>query len=201
MKKLTHRLLMIVTVILLSHACVFSSLPGTSGLVSLYYLKIKGSTNINKFDFSYSNHQSEAQRIFEPVLRDDKIVELRIPVCYLETDNKLMQKDFYDLLEADKHPYIKIQIEEQKVLRALESSTQRLEFRVTLAGVTKYLTFDLTSIRTGENTWFLESKKSVMLKQFDLQPPKKLGGLVRVDQKVIVNFGMFFDLNNLIANK
>lgn len=193
--------MMIVTVMLLSQACVFSSLPGTSSLVSLYYLKIKGSTNINKFDFSYSNHQPAAQMVFEPMLRYDRIVELRIPVCFLETDNKLMQKDFYNLLEADKHPYIQIQIEEQKVIRALETSNQRLEFRVTLAGVTNYLTFDLNSIRTGENTWFLESKKSVMLKQFGLEPPKKLAGLVKVDQKVIVKFGMFFDLNNLIAEK
>ena len=204
MKRISHRLMIAIVILLLSQGGGYSSVPGTSSLVSLSYLKIKGSTNVNKFDINYKIINSLGEReqlLFKPFINDNELIVVLIPVDCLESENRMLQKDFYDLLQTDKYSFIRIQISEKSVIRALENDLRSLEFCITIAGETDYIEFDLTSIQTDNNTWFLETKKAVMLNQFGLEAPEKFGGLIKVNSKLIVSFGMYFDLQYLSARE
>ena len=99
--------------------------------------------------------------------------------------SKGINRDFHDLLRSDQHP--KIRLEVNKI--DLSSPTLGLaHVIITIAG--KHRTYDVpVKIRTGEVAEF-KGKLEVNIKNYDLEPPKKLFGMIVVKDIIEIEFDL-----------
>lgn len=145
------------------------------------YVLIKGSSNINKFEFINLNTQINNKK--------NQNQSIQIPVYDFSGSNKLMLNDFYQLLNAANYPFIKIRLE------AYESATfdeetggKLLHTQITIAGRTQNYIIPCQIEHCKENGVVIKGNIEVKLSAFDIDPPKKVLGTVKVDDMVYIAF-------------
>ena len=151
------------------------------------YVLIKGSSNINKFEFindnpSFTNFQSNTDT--------NKLSQnIRIPVRDFSGPNKIMLNDFYKMLNVDEYPFIKIKIEAyDSVEFDEESGGTLLDTKITIAGKTHDYIIPCEVIYCEDAGTILKGNLEVELSTFDIDPPKKILGTVKVDNEVFITF-------------
>lgn len=155
------------------------------------YFQIHVRTNINHFVIKHEHPREFTKKINADTshkpLNYTKIV---IPVDRLKLKNKRMQQEFYQMLKADKHPFINIRIPEKDFYHVVQSASEQLPAYITIAGVTNKTKLLLDTRFINKNQYFVKGTKTISLYDYQLSPPQKLGGLIKVDSTVIINFGM-----------
>jgi hypothetical protein len=161
----------------------------------LSFINITGNTNINNFefkmDFSTNGDVVKSHEIVNVSDREkSEIFEIFIPVKNFETNNKLIYRDFLELLQAEKYPEIIIGIPYSQLQKFLSGQSDSIsEMRITIAGVTrKYNIPGLVSSCPAGNL-FINGIKNIKLTDFNLDPPEKFQGLIKVKNQVKINFG------------
>lgn len=87
---------------------------------------IEGASNVNRF--SCTAERFEGEMVIDPALPEefsDEIggeisLELRIPVLSFECGRRRMNRDIYEALKSDSHPYIHFEYLDTRVLEQLE---------------------------------------------------------------------------------
>lgn len=155
------------------------------------YVLIQGSSNINKFEFV--NNNPDLTNI-PGNTEDDKISQnIRIPVRDFSGPNKMMLNDFYKMLNADQYPYIKIMIETyDSASFDEESGATLLDTKITIAGKTKDYIIPCDVIYCEDAGVILKGNLEVQLTAFDIEPPKKVLGTVKVDNDVFITFAFSY---------
>ncbi|WP_339609133.1 YceI family protein [uncultured Planktosalinus sp.] len=156
------------------------------------FLYIKGTSNINTFTCVY----------------DAKTLSRKIPVTYTKSSgsyyfenvslqlkndgfncgNKMINKDFHDLLQTETFPSIQFQLNE------LIMKQNQLEAKVTLqiAGIKKQYS---VPVKTHGELAPIEGLLCLNITDFGLTPPKKMMGMIVVKEDIEIVFG--FDLQIL----
>ncbi len=159
----------------------------------LKYISIEGETNINNFQFYYSVPYSDSiPAIYgTPICRSDTdVVIYTIPVLAFKGENPMMLDDFHDLLNASEYPNIIVQIEKEVFRNIVMEKSPRLDLQLTLAGVTNRVsTHYLIRKRTSERI-LIEGNFSVRLEEYNLKPPRKFFGLVRVNDYLTIDYNI-----------
>lgn len=155
------------------------------------YVLIQGSSNINKFEFV--NNNPDLTNISGNT-EDDKISQnIRIPVRDFSGPNKMMLNDFYKMLNADQYPYIKIMIETyDSASFDEESGATLLDTKITIAGKTRDYIIPCDVIYCEDAGVILKGNLEVQLTAFDIEPPKKVLGTVKVDNDVFITFAFSY---------
>ncbi len=156
------------------------------------YIIISGESNVNKFSFKYiapsfaeSNNTARGAEI--------EISGLLIPVRNFRPSNPKMYDDFLSMLKADEFPFIEIVLHRSdfSIEKASSSHTpQRIS--VTIAGVTRDYDVSCSLIYCYDSI-ILKGRQTIKLTDFELQPPVKLSGLVRVHDEINVSFGFILN--------
>lgn len=110
------------------------------------------------------------------------LLDLKIPVKDFGCGNFLLNRDFQKTLQQSQHPFIAV-----KVLTLVEDGDTYLgNIELTIAG----RTMDLESVRfrhVDENRGpVLKAELTMNMSQLGLEPPKRFGGLIRVDEKLAI---------------
>jgi hypothetical protein len=163
------------------------------------YVWIEGSTNINRFAFfqqlkfgskdqiSLGSHKSQ--------LRID------IPANNFEASNPLMYADFLKLIKAEDHPFISITIYyNPKDLVSNTSKQLNSIIEVKLAGNLQCYSIPGTLHVCHDRSLRVNGSIKINLNDFQLEPPTKFFGMVKVNQEVFVNFGLTMENNLLTKN-
>ncbi len=148
------------------------------------FVVIEGSSNVNQFQFI--NTEPEVQNSAGNIQEENLI---HIPVHSFETSNNRMLNDFYDMVKAGRHPYIKIEIEPRG--RAdFDEVTGMTNFRtkVTIAGKSNSYVVPSTMSECDQSGFMLKGDLQVKLTDFDIEPPTKLLGAVKVNDEVFIKF-------------
>lgn len=157
-------------------------------------LSIDGSSNINKFTCEireYVNpdtlkHVSDPSRN-KYIFSDSRLtVDLKSFDCH----HKYITADFRKMLKADKYPHIIIhfisldEFHQQGTVKGLVD--------IELAGRKKRMEvlYNCTSI--GGSQLKLIGERRMKFTDFELQPPSKLGGLIRINEEILVHFNLYF---------
>jgi hypothetical protein len=152
-------------------------------------LIIHGQTNVNSFKckmdcyssfdtLAYTTDNDGCMIFFKPN-------RMNIPVNNFDCASKLINKDFYEVLKADKHPNVQIQFV------ALERWTGAPNIGgtayITLAGVTKPFTiyYDVSS---SSKQLLLKGHQKICFSDFGLVAPEKMMGLIKVQDNLEVEF-------------
>lgn len=155
------------------------------------FVYVNGSTNVNQFTFtSYISKQSLSnKKTFENEKKNNE-VDIKIPVKNFKTKSTMMYKDFLKLMKADEYPTINIQFSVNQEFFLKKESTIQIPVELTLAGKKIIYNLPIQISECSENQINLLGYKRLNLTDFGIIPPKKMQGLIKVNNEILINFGI-----------
>jgi hypothetical protein len=164
------------------------------------FIYISGESNVNQFSFRYK--KAYLQSRYNSSSRDSENIEISIPIKDFEASNPMMYSDFLALMKESDYPRIKVAFSK----RQLQCSKDNLsatcpDIRITIAGITRIYKIQCAVFKCSDNL-YLSGEETIKLSDFQLKPPVKMLGLVKVNNEIDVNFGFiitFTDDNQLSA--
>lgn len=163
------------------------------------FVQIEGSTNINNFAF----HQQFDGFSKSPIVNDGKnnLISIDIPARNFEASNPMMYDDFLKLIKADTYPIISILIHYfPNELSNPDNQQITSNILVTLAGMQKSYIIPGVLQNCHNHQIRIQGTVKLNLNDFNLEPPTKFLGMVRVNKEVFVNFGLTMQNNFLTKN-
>lgn len=160
--------------------------------IYLDYIQIEGKTNLNEFKLIFRDDMSFHSSVVSTGFHK-KTGNYIIPLAVrdFEAENKLIYNDFLNLLKAYKFPYIYISIPKEQIEELEENKDPELFFvNINLAGNTKnFLIREYDKSGSRENV-AMKGILKIRLSDFNLTPPEKGFGLIKVNDLVVINFSL-----------
>lgn len=177
----------------------FSSFQGSNSPTSWVIernstLAIDGSSNINKFTCDIReyvrtdtlrgvNDQAKKKYLFS---NSSLFVEIRKFDCH----HKYITADFRKMLKSEEYPNLVIrfvsldEFHHQGIVKGLVD--------IELAGRKKRMEIAYNCTHFGSNQMRLDGDKVMKFSDFQLEPPRKIGGLIRINEEIKVHFNLYF---------
>ncbi len=186
------------TILLLLHTggVIYSSHPENNGKedtpTCMSYLVIIGESNVNRFSFTFKNPAPDKVGIPRNNLLWNG-TELFIPVREFEASNPHMYKDFLQQMQESRFPYISIRFIDFSNEKHTDSvSHLKYNVGITLAGVTREYSIDCELVSCGNNST-IKGAETLKLTDFNIPPPQKLNGLIKVKDEISVSFSIMIN--------
>ena len=162
------------------------------------YIVISGKTNINSFHLvqtSFEANKYAPAKIIDMVYSNSEKKTLTIPVEDFRADNQMIYRDFLKLVKAKQYPWIIINMPQLK-RQGSDNEVNFYNVEITIAGVTRIYEISCYTERCDKEGVFIYGSRKLHLTDFNINPPEKTFGLIRVRNEVFVNFG--FALNDYL---
>lgn len=160
-------------------------------------LWIEGSSNVNKFRCRAARYNTDVQ----PPTSDTTVqVEVDVDVEGFDCGKRRMNRDLYETLLSDKHPFISFEYEDTVSMRFNETTdtyTLTINGKLTVAGHTNEIRFPLIAEIVDENRIRATGQTGLKMTEYNVEPPTALLGLVRVNDELTVHFELYATVNNL----
>ena len=157
-------------------------------------LKVQGSTNINNFTCEISNY-SKPDTITVFKNRSDKEAisisgNLNLDIKGFDCFNPVMTADLRKTLKSKEHPYLKIRFLNLSRLPNLSLKQDFIKggVDIELAGVKKRFEVNYKFATGGNNTILLIGDRDITFSDFNLSPPRKIGGMIKTNDELSVRF-------------
>jgi hypothetical protein len=163
------------------------------------FVRIEGSTNLNSFVFFQKLTNSAQAQVNDGDKKSQ--LSINIPAHNFEASNPLMYKDFLELIKAHEHPIIRIIIfynPKEFLVTSKNKISSIIEIK--LAGHQQSYTIPGTLHQCSDQTIRVEGSIKLNLNDFNLEPPTKFFGMVKVNDEVYVNFGLTMENDLLTKN-
>lgn len=162
-------------------------------------LWIEGRSNINQFSCTAERYEGEAeirnQTVFEFAGQAEEQIrlELKIPVRSFECGRNRMNRDLYDALKSDEFSYITFDFKNAKTLPGSNNDTYKLEIEgvLTVAGTSRDITFEAEGFILDDNQMRTVGQKTILMTDYNVEPPTGLLGLVRAENELTVHFDLY----------
>jgi hypothetical protein len=141
------------------------------------FVKINGSTNVNGFQCVNSKFKNDGAYSFS----EKNLPNIILKVTDFDCGNKMMTKDFQKILNAEKYPemtikFIKFTKNQKNFIAVVEVKMMNQSRRYNVE-------FEL------ENNKMI-GKKNVKFSDFNITPPKKMGGMIVVKDDLDLTFSL-----------
>ncbi|MDF2156710.1 hypothetical protein [Algoriphagus sp. CAU 1675] len=160
-------------------------------------VEILGSTNVNEFECKSISYQGQ-DYLLETFYPDRNQVEWTGEIVLssgnFDCFNKLMTRDFYQTVKGDEHPEIRVRfLDLVRENRNSSHETLSGNVEITLAGVSRRfpITCGLISSKNGKAV--LNGVQTVTFSEFQIDPPVKFFGTVKVQNAISVQFGLVLE--------
>ena len=127
-------------------------------------------------------------------------VNLKIPIQSFDCGRSRMNRDMYEALKSDTYDYITFEFENAKPvvdrgamadsLRNSSYDPYMIEGVLNVAGVDRVVSLILQGRAEGDRQYRIKGHKEISMKDFDIEPPTALRGLIRAHDELTV----FFDI-------
>ena len=147
---------------------------------------IKGKTSFGRFSCTYQNEHDQDTVSFSKVPNAESLMDLSIPVASFDCGNRMLDRDFGKTLKSDEFPHIEVKLDDFNRIGQQYFG----DIWIMLTGKKmkmEHIPFDINKDEEGE---FLFSEITISLDYFDLSPPKKLFGLVKVQDELIIELSL-----------
>ncbi len=158
-------------------------------------LKIDGSTNVNHFTCEISNYsEPDTLTVHKNSNHKDQSLPfkgvLTLDVMNFNCHNAMMTKDLRKTLKEKEFPRFHIRFSSISSLPQLKAAQEAITgvVEIELAGVIKQFNVNYQLSLDAHNTIHLVGKRAVTFSDFNLQPPRKLGGMIQAKDKLDVEF-------------
>ncbi|MGO3155132.1 MAG: hypothetical protein ACTIJT_06230 [Mesonia sp.] len=109
--------------------------------------------------------------------------EILIPVIDFDCPKKMMERDLQKLVEAHKYPEIQLFLEPQPI----NSASPKTKIAIRIKEILQKYEVDLIKTTTNGKS-FYTGNQVISLANYDLEPPTKALGLVKVSDEVKIEF-------------
>lgn len=156
-------------------------------------MAIHGSTNINTFSCqigSYTGH--DTLRYYQNISgcgMQFSSSTMTIPIRHFDCGSRQISSDFWKTLKSETHPKLRIDFISLQNAPVKSDALASGVVDITLAGVTTRYTI-LFDMRVKNNLILLTGVYVANFSDFNLVPPEKLQGLIRVQQLLRVEFDL-----------
>ena len=166
---------------MLASLATFPEAPGGSIIILKQAFTIEGATSIGDFNCTYQLEQRDTVHTGTPASGDNSILYI-IPSDAFGCHNFLLNRDFKKTIKAKEFKDIRVEM-----CRLRKTGHHYMcDLKLKLAGKEKM--YENTSLRTKGNG--LAGTLIVQFSEFDLTPPKKLGGLVKVKEDIKISINL-----------
>lgn len=154
-------------------------------------LYFEGRTNISNFRCGITSYLRPDTLCFCREDQSKAVLSVKgglsIDVNCFECQQSYMNKDLRKALKARECPQMKIAL---LSIGNFSGNVKNVKGKVaiSLAGVTRMLYVDYIVQPVDENNLRLYGRQQVLFSDFELTPPRKMAGLVKVEQQIDVNF-------------
>lgn len=156
-------------------------------------LKVFGKSNVNKFSCQIDGY-AESDTITISGSESGGAVRLNgtlaVDVLDFDCNSKLITSDFRKTLKAKEYPGLRIKFLSLDRAPFLDNKNQCINgwVEVELAGVKKLMKVPFTFSKENNAMILMNGKKQFCLSDFELTPPKKLAGMVKIVDEFTVDF-------------
>lgn len=177
------------------------------------WLAINGTSNILSFKLTHNGEKLLGKSITTNVFqKHNKIFlsenKLSIEVKNFKSDNKMALRDFLKLIKSESFPTLDAQLNYIETTPGIEKekySKGSAFLNITITGVTKPYTIPVSSSRNGEYI-SVDGTKKINIRDFGLEPPVEMLGLIKVSEWISIDFHMVCKLtftkdNQQVAQK
>ncbi|HWB90460.1 MAG TPA: YceI family protein [Puia sp.] len=161
-------------------------------------LAISGRTNISSFTCGIPGYTEPDTITFT---QSGQAIALhgtmRLPVTGFDCHNKLMTADLRKTLRADRYPELVIRLIDLERLPGAQSGTQNIKsgeqniegcVEITLAGISRKFEIDYKIQQSTTGSVTLTGARSICFTDFNLKPPTRMAGLVKVNDALNILF-------------
>ena len=186
MKLTNYYMLLMVSIILV----------GSTSAVNAQTLKINsqsstmtilGTTNVHNFQSKVTQMSGDL------VISGKKVQSLKVdvPVKSIKSNEKLMDTKTYEAFNADKNPTITFQLIDAVIQKATaEDIDVTLTGNLTMAGVTKKVSFNTTGKALKAGTFQFTGSVALKMTDFKMKPPTAMLGMMKVGDAITLKFSI-----------
>ena len=161
------------------------------------WLAINGTTNVLPFRLIHNGEKLLGKSITMTATQNQNKLflsqnQLAIQVKNFSSDNPMALRDFKKLIKADVYPSIKAQLNYVETLTANEKdlySKGSAYVNITITGITHQYSIPVSSNKHGEYISIVGGKK-INIRDFGLEPPVEMLGLIKVSEWISIDFRM-----------
>ncbi len=117
---------------------------------------------------------------------------LTIDINNFDCHQRIITNDFRKTLKADQNPFLKIQFISLDAFDVRNQQTVKGKVEILLAGQVKCTTIDFKTNATNTGLIQMNGTKTLLFSEFNLHPPKKMAGIIKIKKEIRVNFQLFF---------
>lgn len=156
------------------------------------FVRIKGRTNVSTFECAYNSELSS--KLFQVGAKkgvdgatcfDDAVIQLS--TGSFDCGLREMTKDFQQLLEEKEHPYMTMDVQCMASDLIGGNLIHESEVKLTIAGVSNFYKIPFKT-RRDEATIYCSGSKKIAIEDFNIVPPTKLFGLIKVHDVIKIEF-------------
>ncbi|PQJ75509.1 YceI family protein [Polaribacter gangjinensis] len=153
-------------------------------------LIIKGKSNVHQFECDYNTYELSDSLKVNFKKNDNTIVfentQLLLEKTEFDCGGRGINKDFHKLLQTKDFPHIKMNL---KKVSLSGKNTVNAELSFTICEITKNYSVPI-SISQHHNKMNFKGDIALSLQDFHLTTPKKIMGLIKVKDTIVVNINL-----------
>ena len=126
---------------------------------------------------------------------------LKLPVQALDCGNRVMNKDMYEALAAEEHPFVEIQLlsvrahDHQLFGECHEWENLQARLMLKIAGEAREVIMHVRGTHLGYQRYRFVGAKPIYLTHFNIEPPRAMLGAIRVDDCIRINMDLVLVLS------
>lgn len=142
------------------------------------YIQINGSTNINTFKCINTTFRTPGGSF---MISERNLPNIALKVDDFDCRNKIMTSDFQKTLSAEDHPYLHIKF------LSLDRNKAVYNAQIEVKMINRSKIYNITlCLENGK----LTGRRSVKFSDFNISPPKKMGGMIVVKDDLNLVFAL-----------
>lgn len=167
-------------------------------------LEVLGTTNVSKFtceNYEYTGQEYLIQRIPEGQEVGHWSGEVKITSRNFDCNNALMTKDFKKTFEVEKYPTITVKF--LGLTKDSESATQKNlngKVEITMVGISRIYNISCVFLSSKDDSALLSGERRIQLTDFNIEPPEKFFGAVKVSDSIEVNFSLVLERLSFVTS-
>ncbi|WP_051291171.1 YceI family protein [Pedobacter glucosidilyticus] len=164
-------------------------------------LKVNGSTNVNKFNCVINNYYKPDTLSFVQNSQQDPVKmmgAMKLDINSFDCHNAMMTADLRKTLKAKQFPNLVIKFINLSKYPQLKGQHITGWVQIDLAGVSKKFQVAYQLIPSGTNTLQLKGLKQIKFSDFNIEPPRKIGGMITTEDELDIEFNLHIKTINAL---
>lgn len=158
-------------------------------------LKVDGRTNVNTFSCVIADYITPDTLILQKTTSSDPVSIvgcLKLDVVNFDCKNVIMTEDLRKTLKQKSFPKLTIRFVNLTKYPCFENRDDVIKglVNIELAGINKQFIIDYLFKQYGNTSFSLIGTRKLRFSDFNIVPPRKLGGMIKTDDNLKVEFNL-----------